>query len=106
MCAHRFTPVDVTEVALARIAGSEGVFRIQPGYLERGSPNLRKWCADRGVGFEIIHTSGHADAYDLKRLIDALQPKRLIPIHTLTPERYRTLSHNTPPLGDGTWTEV
>ena len=77
-----------------------------PGYLERGSPNLREWCAHHGVEFEIIHTSGHADAYDLKRIVKALQPKRLIPIHTLKPDRYRSLSRNTTPLGDGTWTEV
>ncbi len=88
------------------LGGAKLIYSMWPGYLERGSPNLREWCADRGVGFEIIHTSGHADAYDLKRLVDALQPKRLIPIHTLTPDRYQTLSHNTTPLRDGLWTEI
>jgi len=28
------------------------------------------------------HTSGHADIADLKRLVKALSPKRLVPIHS------------------------
>ena len=82
------------------------IYSMWPGYLERGSPDLRKWCDDRGVEFEIIHTSGHADAYDLKRLVEALHPSRLIPIHTLAPENYRRLSRNTTPISDGIWTDV
>ncbi len=86
--------------------GARLIYSMWPGYLERGSPDLREWCVDRGVDFEIIHTSGHADAYDLKRLVEALRPKRLIPIHTLTPDRYRELSPNTTPISDGTWTDI
>ena len=88
------------------LEGAKLIYSMWPGYLERGSPDLRKWCADRGVEFEIIHTSGHADAYDLKRLVESLRPKRLIPIHTLTPDRYRKLSRNTTLISDGIWTDI
>ena len=88
------------------LEGARLVYSMWPGYLERGSLNLRKWCADRGVEFEIIHTSGHANAYDLKRLVESFRPKRLIPIHTLVPDCFRKLRRNTTPVRDGIWTEI
>ncbi len=66
------------------LEGAKLIYSMWPGYLERTTPSLRDWCADHSVEFEIIHTSGHADAYDLKRLVDAIRPRRLIPIHTVT----------------------
>lgn len=88
------------------LEGAKLIYSMWPGYLERSSPNLRNWCADQGVEFEIIHTSGHADAHDLKRLVKAIAPKRLIPIHTLAPDRFRELSRNIGRLGDGIWTDI
>ena len=88
------------------LEGARLIYSMWPGYLDRGSPDIRDWCADHGVGFEIAHTSGHAGARDLKRFVDAIKPRRLIPIHTLAPERYAALSDNTTVLGDGEWTRI
>jgi ribonuclease J len=55
------------------------------GYLkdEMGSgAKLRAKLATRGVGLEVIHTSGHASIDDLQRLVAAVQPRALVPIHT------------------------
>ena len=102
-----FRPSMAQDLADAEcLEGAKLIYSMWPGYLERGSPDLRDWCANRGIEFEIIHTSGHADAQDLKRLVEAIRPRRLIPIHTVAPERYEALSHKTIPLGDGVWTEV
>lgn len=102
-----FRPSMAQDLAAANcLEQAKLIYSMWPGYLERGSPNLHEWCADHGVNFEIMHTSGHADSHDLKRLVDTIQPKRLIPIHTLTPERYRNVSLNTTHLGDGVWSEV
>ena len=88
------------------LEGAKLIYSMWPGYLERTTPSLRGWCADHGVEFEIIHTSGHADARDLKRLVDAINPRRLIPIHTLTPERYLALTDKATTLRDGVWTQI
>ncbi len=41
---------------------------------------------DTGVEFKRIACSGHAFPEDLNKIIDLIQPKLLIPIHTLKPE--------------------
>ena len=49
-----------------------------------------------------IHTSGHADTPTLKRFAKALNARRIVPIHTELPERYRELFGSTVELhGDG-----
>lgn len=35
-----------------------------------------------------LHTSGHADIPSIKEFISALNPKTIIPVHTITPEKY------------------
>ena len=38
--------------------------------------------------FFYAHTSGHATTKDLQRLVEALQPKKIVPVHTTCPESY------------------
>ena len=73
---------------------------------ERGGFDLQAWCVSHGVAFEIHHTSGHASIDDLKRLVRALSPKRLVPIHSFAPERFQSLFPNVQPANDGEWFEV
>ena len=57
----------------------------------------------KGIELEIVHTSGHAPERDLKRLVEALKPKCIIPIHTFYPQDYQSLFPQTKvhPLNDG-----
>jgi len=43
---------------------------------------------------ETMHTSGHASVSDIKQLIDELDPKRIVPIHTLKPEDFLGFADN------------
>ena len=55
-----------------------------PGYLEK-SPSLKrlqKFFKDSGVKYKFIHTSGHAKVSDIKKLVTALNPETIIPIHS------------------------
>ena len=36
-----------------------------------------------------IHTSGHADLHGLKRMIEAVKPKHIVPIHTEKAKSYK-----------------
>jgi len=69
------------------------IYSYWPGYLERGRIDPRDWCKKHGLRFELLHVSGHADPETLDQLIDGVQPRRLVPIHTEAPEyflkRYR-----------------
>jgi ribonuclease J len=47
------------------------------------------------------HTSGHIFAEDLRALITALTPRRVVPVHTNHPEAFRELSANTVLVPDG-----
>lgn len=64
------------------------------GYLKEGH---KTYCADliqslidsNKVVFQHIHTSGHATLSDLKRLAKAVNPKKIVPIHTENPEKLK-----------------
>ena len=88
------------------LEGARLIYSLWPGYLERSEPDLRSWCTDHGVAFEVIHTSGHADARDLERLVKGINPRQLVPIHTLAPDRYPTVGSEIHHLVDGEWLAV
>jgi len=45
----------------------------------------------KGLADESIHTSGHADVSALQEFVGKIQPKKIVPIHTETPKKYREL---------------
>ncbi len=45
----------------------------------------------RGVPLEMVHTSGHASIGDLQRLVEAVAPDALVPVHTFGGERFPEL---------------
>lgn len=57
----------------------------------------------RGRGFSMVeaHTSGHADTDTLRLLLERLNPQRIIPIHTLCPERFREFADRVRIVQDG-----
>jgi ribonuclease J len=74
------------------------------GYLaEPSGQRLINELAAVGVPFNSLHTSGHATPADIKRLIDALDPRAVVPIHTDQPERFADLSERTIVRPDGEW---
>ena len=48
----------------------------------------------KGMTEKQIHTSGHADRDGLKRMIDVLKPKNLVPIHTFDGNEYEAIFKN------------
>ena len=43
---------------------------------------------DAGVDVVKLHSSGHATPDDLKNFVEAISPKEIIPIHTLSPKSF------------------
>jgi ribonuclease J len=54
------------------------------GYFENEKPF---WDA-YGISPMHIHTSGHAGVQQLKKFANALNPTTIIPVHTLSPDKY------------------
>jgi ribonuclease J len=86
--------------------GAALIYSMWPGYLERDRIDLRQWAHNRGIGFQIMHSSGHAHRTDLQRLVTALRPGRLMPIHTVVPNQYRELHSNVEQVGNLEWADV
>lgn len=86
--------------------GGRLIYSMWPGYLERSSPNLADWCVENGVAFNILHTSGHANRDDLCRVVEAIRPKVVLPIHTLAPERFGDLGAPVSFAANEQWHEI
>ncbi len=79
------------------------IYSMWPGYLDKSeSLNRLKDYLDRsGVPVKYLHTSGHASLADLKRLVHALNPKTLIPVHTYYPRIFKDHFQNVRLVSDG-----
>lgn len=88
------------------LRGGALVYSLWPGYLDRDRTDLRRWASDRGLGFHIVHSSGHAHPSDLLRMAEAIRPRRLMPIHTARPDVYGALYPTVQGAANGEWVEV
>jgi len=59
-----------------------------------------------GFPLEALHTSGHATVTDIRRVIKELDPRKLIPIHTMYPDVFRDFSDTMERKHDGVAFEV
>lgn len=103
-----FRPAMTWDVAQAGLwAGARAIWSQWDGYLKEGAgAKLAAELAEKGVPLEVIHTSGHADIVDLKRLAQSVAPRRLVPIHTFEGNRFAELFSNVVRRRDGEWWEV
>jgi ribonuclease J len=52
---------------------------------------MLNWLERFGIPLEHAHASGHADAEQLKTIIEGIKPKKVYPIHTEKPELFKKL---------------
>lgn len=74
------------------------IYSMWDGYL---TEEFKNFCNEKGLLIESVHTSGHAQLEDLKNFANALNPKKLVPIHTFEKESYPNLFRNVQILEDG-----
>ena len=87
----------------ADLSGSVWVYSMWKGYLGRKKSlqDLKQWTEGKGIPFKFLHTTGHAQLQDLKRLAKALSPQVLIPIHSYHCELFSEHFENVHRLEDG-----
>ncbi len=68
------------------------IYSLWKGYLKKDyTKNFVDYFTDMGFDFHIIHTSGHADTRTLKKMVSAIKPKNIVPIHTFEADEYANL---------------
>jgi len=89
------------------LGGSAAVWSMWPGYLKEPSGRALREFLDRlGIPLTIHHASGHAFVPDLRRLVESLAPRRVVPIHTFAGDRFEDFFPRVEPHRDGEWWEV
>lgn len=78
----------------------EMIWSMWTGYLKPGDV-IDKFRTKHNPHWHIIHTSGHATPADLNRLVQAIKPTHLIPIHTFHPNQYNQFGIPVKQLNDG-----
>jgi hypothetical protein len=77
---------------IQNLNGGNIIFSMWNGY--KKSPTTDKFIStliSQGMTLKSIHTSGHADTATLHKLVCALHPKELIPIHTDSADKYKEI---------------
>ena len=89
------------------LEGAQAVWSMWPGYLrgESGQP-FAAWLDRMEIPLHHHHASGHAYLPDLQRLVDALAPRRVVPIHSFEGDRFSEFFPRVDRRDDGEWWEV
>jgi ribonuclease J len=87
------------------LTGGAVVWSMWDGYLDQPSgQRLQAVLKSADVPLIQHHTSGHATPADLVRLVQALKPDAVVPIHTEAPDAYAdTIGDIVQPHSDGAW---
>lgn len=71
------------------------IYSMWSGYKkEKSTKDFIEALINKGMTEKEIHTSGHADQDGLKRMVDVLKPKNLVPIHTFEGNEYENVFKN------------
>lgn len=81
------------------------IYSMWSGYL-KSNPRFKEFTDQYKVPMKIIHTSGHAYLHDLKRLVDAMKPRMVVPIHTLSGDAFKNHFANVYRFDDGVPFEI
>lgn len=90
------------DIEIAGLQNGMFVYSLWKGYRDSDYQKEFEDYLDR-LGFvaDVLHTSGHATVSDIRRVITELEPKKIIPIHTMAPEAFIGLSENVTLKEDG-----
>jgi ribonuclease J len=71
------------------IDGGNFIYSMWEGYLPKSdTKKFLEYLTNRNFTIHKIHTSGHADTDTLKQMVEAIKPKKIVPIHTFSKSEY------------------
>jgi ribonuclease J len=78
---------------LERITGIDDgnlIYSMWEGYMKKdNTKKFLQYFENRGFTIYNIHTSGHADIDTLKKMVEAIKPNSIVPIHTFHGADYK-----------------
>ena len=84
------------------LLGGTFIYSMWQGYRDSEyQQNFETWLEEQDFSTAFLHTSGHAKVSDIKRLIDGLDPKKIVPIHTMMPDAFLDYSDKVEIKQDG-----
>jgi ribonuclease J len=85
------------------LVGATWIYSMWPGYIDRGNAfdGLLAYLKEKGARIEFLHTGGHATLPDLIKLVEAIKPREVIPIHSFHPDRFKADLTNVRIVSDG-----
>lgn len=87
--------------------GAKFIYSLWEGYWNRESnQSFRNWLESYNIPKISIHTSGHVHPEDWIKFGQGLNPKSIIPIHTLGKEKYKEYFNNVIEYTEGEWHEI
>jgi len=74
------------------IEGGNFIYSMWEGYLKNSATmKFVDYLTNRKFTLHKIHTSGHADTKTLKKMVKAIKPKNIVPIHTFEGDKYKDI---------------
>jgi ribonuclease J len=100
-------PPMVNDLERCNLSPGTFFYSMWEGYLEGANQkSFGAWLTGRGFKTLSLHTSGHARVEDIRRLIEGLDPKMVVPIHTMQRESFLGYSEKVALQDDGATFEV
>jgi len=79
-----------------KIEGGNLIYSMWEGYLQKyATIRFVDYLKNRKFTLHKIHTSGHADTKTLKKMVEAIKPKNIVPIHTFEGDKYKDIFNET-----------
>jgi len=77
---------------ISRIDGGNLIYSMWEGYLQKSNTKkFIEYLTKKNFTINKIHTSGHADTQTLKKMVEAIKPKNIVPIHTFKGDDYKNI---------------
>ena len=96
-----------SDLERCNLTGGTFIYSMWQGYRNSAyQQSFENWLTGQGFRNVFLHTSGHATVSDIRRLIDGLNPKKIIPIHTMLPDAFLDYSDKVELKEDGVMFEI
>ena len=77
---------------IPNIDGGNLIYSLWEGYLQKdNTKRFIEYLLNKQFRIHKVHTSGHANIETLTKMVNAIQPKKIIPIHTFSGHEYKSL---------------
>ncbi|MCL2436639.1 MAG: MBL fold metallo-hydrolase [Clostridiales bacterium] len=95
-------PSMLVDLKQCNLSNGTFIYSMWQGYRDSNyQQSFENWLNEQGFHNTFLHTSGHAKISDIQRLIADVNPKKIIPIHTMQPEVFFDYSDKVELQHDG-----